>query len=128
MSQQDDSGVKTFQAAGTIPKHARVVLGSGGTVTVAGLAEKEIGTALARAVSGENVAVKLRTAPGTHKMIAIEAMAIGAAVYTETDGKVQDTAQQTAFLIGTVVDIVAPTADGDIVEILYNAHGDTAVP
>jgi hypothetical protein len=102
------------------------VLGSGGTVTVAGIAEKEIGTALARVVSGERVAVKLRTAPGTHKMIAIEAMAIGATVYTETDGKVQDTAAATAFVLGTVVDSVAPTADGDIVEVLYNAHGDTA--
>jgi hypothetical protein len=61
-------------------------------------------------------------------MIAIEAAAIGALVYTEADGKVQDTAAQTAFAVGTIVDRVAPTADGDIVEVLYNNHGDTAVP
>jgi hypothetical protein len=48
-------------------------------------------------------------------------------VYTEADGKVQDTAESTAFPVGHVVDAVAPTADGDIVEVLYNAHGDTAV-
>jgi hypothetical protein len=127
MSQYNDSGVKSFIASEAIPLYARVKIGNDQRIAKAGLAEKEIGTALSRAfAAGDVVPVKLRTAPGTHKMIAIEAMAIGATVYTETDGKVQDTAQATAFQIGTVVDAVAPTADGDIVEVLYNAHGDTA--
>jgi hypothetical protein len=124
MSQQVDTNTRTFTAAGTIPIYSRVVLGSGGTITVAGLAEKEVGTACEAAVSGDVIAVKLRTASGTHKMIAIEALAIGATVYTETAGKVQDTAQATAFQIGTALE--AATADGDVIEVLYNAHGDTA--
>ncbi len=127
MSQFDDTGYKTFTSAGTIAKYARVILGSGGTVTEAGLAEKEIGTAQAYVTTGLPVTIKLRSAAGTHKMIAKEAMAIGALVYTEAGGKVQDTAESTSFIVGHVVDIVAPTADGDIVEVLYNNHGDTAV-
>ena len=127
MSQQNETGYMTFTAAAAIAKYARVTLGSGGTITEAGLAVKEIGTATEEAfASGDRVTVKLRSAPGTHRMIAKEAMAIGALVYTEAGGKVQDTAETTAFQIGHVVDTVAPTAEGDIVEVLYNNHGDTA--
>jgi hypothetical protein len=125
MSQYVDSNTKAFTAAGTIKQYARVTLGSGGTITEAGLAVKEIGTAMEPAVSGDVISVKLRTGSGTHKMIAIEPLAIGATLYTETDGKVQDTAASTAFQIGTALE--AATADGDIIEVLYNAHGDTAV-
>jgi hypothetical protein len=124
MSQYVDSNTKAFTAAGTIKQYARVTLGSGGTITEAGLAVKDIGTAMEPAVSGDVISVRLRTATGTHKMIAIEALAAGATLYTESDGKVQDTAATTAFQIGTALE--AATADGDIIEVLYNAHGDTA--
>jgi hypothetical protein len=128
MSQQNDSGVMTFVASAAIAKHARVTLASTGLIAEAGLAVKEIGTALNPAfAAGDRVAVKLRSAAGTHKMIAKEAMAIGALVYTEAGGKVQDTAETTSFPVGHVVDAVAPTAEGDIVEVLYNTHGDTAI-
>ena len=70
------------------------------------------------------ISVKLRGASGTHKMIAVEALAIGATVYTEASGKVQDTAAATSFIVGTALE--AATADGDIIEVLYNTHGDTA--
>ena len=125
MSQYVDSNTKAFTAAGTIKQYARVTLGSGGTITEAGLAVKDIGTAMEPAVSGETIAVKLRSGSGTHKMIAIEALAIGATLYTEADGKVQDTAASTSFQLGTALE--AATADGDIIEVLYNQHGDTAV-
>ncbi len=123
MSQYNDTNYKVFVAAGTIAQYARVTLGSGGTVTAAGLAVQDIGTATNSAVSGDRVTVKLRSAAGTHKMIAKEAMAIGAKVYTEADGKVQDTAESTAFPVGHVVDNVAPTAEGDIVEVVYGHQG-----
>jgi hypothetical protein len=124
MSQYVDGNTKAFTAAGTIAQYARVLLGSGGTITTAGLTDKEIGTALEPAASGDTITVRLRTAAGTHKMIAIEALAIGATVYTEASGKVQDTAQATAFQVGTALE--AATADGDIIEVLYGQHGDTA--
>ena len=57
-------------------------------------------------------------------MVAIEALAVAAPVYTEAAGKVQDTAQATAFLVGTA--LTAAGADGDIIEVLRNSHGDTA--
>lgn len=124
MSQYVDSNTKAFTASGTIKQYARVTLVSGGTITEAGLAVKDIGTAMQPAVSGETISVRLRTASGTHKMIAVEALAAGATLYTEAAGKVQDTAETTAFQIGTALE--AATADGDIIEVLYNAHGDTA--
>lgn len=125
MSQYNDAGYKTFKCDEAIPLYARVKLDSDGRITVAGLADKDIGTATRQTfAAGEDVTVKLRTAGGTHKMIAIEACAIGATLYTEANGKVQDTAATTAFQIGTALE--AADADGDIIEVLYNAHGDTA--
>ena len=125
MSQYFDTNTRPFTADAAIAQHARVILESDGRIVAAGLAEKEVGTACEAAfAAGDVIAVKLRTGAGTHKMIAVEALAIGATVYTETAGKVQDTAQATAFQVGTALE--AATADGDIIEVLYNAHGDTA--
>ena len=42
----------------------------------------------------------------------------------EASGKVQDTAAATSFLV--VQALEAAGADGDIIEVLYNVHGDTA--
>ena len=125
MSQYFDTNTKTFECDEAIAQYARVKLDGDGKITTAALTDKEIGTATeATFAAGEVVAVRLRTATGTHKMIAVEALAAGATVYTETAGKVQDTAQATAFQIGTALE--AATADGDVIEVLYNAHGDTA--
>lgn len=125
MSQYVDNNVKTFIADEAIAVHLRVKLDSDGRVTVAGLADKEVGTALTPAfAAGDPVSVKLRTGAGTHKMVAIEALAIGATIYSEANGKVQDTAATGAFQVGTALE--AATADGDVIEVLYNAHGDTA--
>lgn len=124
MSQRDDSGFKTFVANGAVSQWERVKLNSDGTIDTAGLAEIDIGTAQRDAAAGEFVSVKLRTAAGTHKCLASEALAAGATVYTEASGKVQDTAQATAYIVGTSLEAAA--ADGDVIEVLYNSHGDTA--
>lgn len=125
MSQFVDGQTKTFIADEAIAINLRVKLDSDGKVTIAGLADKELGTAVTPAfAAGDPVAVRLRTAAGTHKMIAVEALAVGSVVYTETAGKVQDTAQATAFQVGVALEAAA--ADGDVIEVLYNAHGDTA--
>lgn len=126
MSQYVDGNTKAFVADEAIAVHLRVKLDSDGRVTVAGLADKEIGTALTPAfAAGDEITVKLRSGAGTHKMVAIEALAVGATVYTEASGKVQDTAASTSFQVGTALE--AATADNDVIEVLYNAHGDTAV-
>ncbi len=124
MSQYVDGNEKAFTASAAITQFARVKVSGAGTVAEAGLAEKDIGTALNEAASGEVVNVRLRTAAGTHKMIAKEAFAVGSTLYTEADGKVQDTAEATSFQVGTALEAAA--ADNDIVEVLYNTHGDTA--
>lgn len=128
MSQYVDGNVAgRFVASAAIAQYARVKISGAGTVAEAGLAEKEIGTAVNEAfAAGDAVQVRLRTAAGTHKMIAKEAIAVGAALYTEAGGKVQDTAETTAFPVGTALEAAA--AENDIIEVLYNTHGDTAVP
>lgn len=125
MAEYNATGCKAFEADEAIAQFARVKLDADGKVTNAGLADKEIGTATREAfAAGDIIDVRLRSAAGTHKMIAQEALAVGATVYTEASGKVQDTAQATAFQVGTA--FTAATADGDIIEVLYNNHGDTA--
>lgn len=121
----NETGLKTFRAGAAIAQFARVKLQANGTVITAGLAEKDIGTATVAAFAANDpIAVRLRTSPGTHLVIAKEAFAAGAALYTEAGGKVQDTAETTAFLWGTALQ--AATAENDVVEALVNTHGDTA--
>lgn len=124
MSQSDNSGFLSLPAGEAITQFMRVKKHTDGTAMIAGLAEKDIGTALETVATGAYVAIKLRTAAGTHKVIAKEALAIGATLYTEAGGKVQDTAEATSFQWGTALE--AATADGDIIEALVNSHGDTA--
>jgi len=126
MSQYVESATKMFTAGAAIAQYARVKFSSG-KVVEAGLTDRELGTAEQQAfASGDIIAVRLRTAQGTCKMIAIEVLSQGALLYTEASGKVQDTVQATSFLVGTALE--AATANGDIIEVLRNTHGDTAVP
>jgi hypothetical protein len=65
MSQFDDSGYKTFIAAGAISKYSRVKISAAETVDVAGITDREIGTATNQAfAAGDRVTVKLRSAAG----------------------------------------------------------------
>lgn len=124
MSQFDDSGYKAFECDEALTQFARVKLDSDGKITTAGLTDKGIGVATrATFAAGEVVNVALNTKPGTMKMIASEALAAGALVYSEASGKVQDTAQATAFAVGVAME--AATADGDIIEVMPQI-GDTA--
>ena len=119
-----ETGCKAFMAGGAVGLYLRVKLTSG-KLAVAGLTDKEIGTIEAEAFAdGDMRAVRLTSAQGTCKMVAKGALTIGDPVYTLADGKVGDSSS-TAFLVGTA--LTAATADGDIVEVLRNSHGDTAV-
>lgn len=126
MSQFDDSGHKTFKAAGAISKGARVKISAAETVDNAGLAEKCIGTATNQAfAAGDRVTVKLRSANGTHKAIAAAAIAAGAEIFSAAAGKVSVSAS-TAFREGFAME--AAGANNDVIEVLFAGPGDTAVP
>lgn len=125
MSQQVDGSYKSFVAGGAIAQYARVKL-TAGKLAAAGLTDKEIGIIQeATFADGDRVSVKLRTGSGTHKMIAAGAVTAGATVNTAASGKCDDAVTATGFQLGTALE--AATADGDVIEVLYNAHGDTAL-
>jgi hypothetical protein len=128
MSQRDDTGFKTFEADEAITLYSRVKLDSDGKITMAGLADKSIGTLQTKPAlaAGDLVPVKLRSAAGTHKVRVKEACDAGALLYSEADGEVQDSAIETAFVEGTALETAG--AENDVIEFLYNNAGDTAVP
>jgi len=96
-----------------------------GKVTQAGLAERGIGVCMTEAfATGDVINVALFSKAGTMKMIAKEALSSGVLVYSETDGKIQDTAQATSFLVGIALE--AATADNDVIEVMPFVGGITA--
>lgn len=125
MSQQYDSNTKTFIADAAIAQFARVVFESDGRVVTAGLTEVGCGVAQTAAfAAGDAIDVKLWNSQGTFKMRASEALAVGATLYTESDGEVQDTAQATSVPFAQALE--AATADGDIIECLLLPYRGTA--
>lgn len=127
MAQYTEACCKTFIATGALAEHLRVTLSSGKLVA-AGITAKELGTMERPALAADDeVPVRLRTAPGTCKMVASAALALGADVFTAASGKVGASAS-TAFFLGTVVGPAGgAAADGDVIEVLRNTHGDSAV-
>jgi len=124
MASYVDTNTRTFTASAAITKYALVTYASG-KVTTCGLAERPIGVAMDTAFAdGDEISVKLFNGAGTFKVIAKEALAVSAILYTEAGGKVQDTAEATALPIGQALE--AATADGDIIEMLPIHYGGVA--
>lgn len=121
----NDTGIVSFEAGAAIGQHLRVKLSSG-KLAVAVLADgpgTELGTLEeASFASGDIRAVRARNVPGTRKMIANAALAVGAKVYTAAAGKVGASATG-AFLEG--IALTASAADGDVIEVLMDP-GDAA--
>lgn len=113
MTTENTTGFKTFQAtAVAIEAHVRVVLGSAGTISVAGETDLDIGvTEEAIAASGYGT-VKLWSAPGTFLVQAAAAVTAGAQLYACAAGEVDDTGTYKARLIA----MGAATAQGDVIE------------
>jgi len=126
MSQQFDTGTVPMTADAAIAKYARVIFEADGRCVTAGIAQIGDGIAQEPAfAAGDVISVKLWNSGGTFKMIANEASAAAANLYTEADGKVQDTAAATSFLFAKALE--AATADGDIIEcVLLHAAGVAA--
>lgn len=117
MSQYNESGVKTYEADGAIGQYLRVKHDGSGQVTLAGLTDTDIGAAERPSyAAGDNIPVRLRTAPGTCIMVASEAIAKGALLYSAASGKVSDQDGGSAVVIGHAES--AATADGDLIEVL----------
>lgn len=75
------------------------------------------GVCLDEPTSGDKAAVALLGAtPGTLKMVADDAVAVGAKIYTRAAGKVGAHATG-AYLVGRA--ITAAAADGDIIEVAH---------
>ena len=124
MAQFTEACCKTFIATGALAEFLRVSL-TAGKLVAAGIAVKELGTMERPAKAADEVVpVRLRTAPGTVKMVASAALAVGADVFTAAAGKVGASAS-TAFYLGTCLH--ASAADGDVIEVLRAPMGDSAV-
>lgn len=122
MSQWVDGNTRTFTAGAAIAENLRVKLSSS-KLAAAGLAEAEIGTVTRETFADlDLVAVRLRTANGTAKMVASAAISADATVYTAAAGKISSTQGTGAYEIGTALE--AATADGDVIEVLRSGHMD----
>src|SRR3990167_1829910 len=112
MSQYVETPTRAFTAAGAIAQHLRVK--TPGALALAGSTDHELGTAERAAfASGDVISVRLRTAQGTAKMVAVDAITKGNPAYAAASGKISASG---TVLIGIALE--ASTADGDVIEIL----------
>jgi hypothetical protein len=113
MITENSTGYKSFTAtAVAIAAHVRVVLGSAGTISVAGASDIGIGVTLTAIPASETGTVKLWGATGTFMMTADNAITIGATLYATHEGKVDDTGTYKINMIS----LATATADDDVIE------------
>src|SRR5262245_9869216 len=114
MSQYVETPTKTFFAGAAIGEFLRVHLAAG-KLALSGAADVSIGTMEREAFAAdEQVAVRLRSAQGTKKMVASGAIGEGVKVYGAAGGKIGTAAG--ANLEG--ISLEAATADNDVIEVL----------
>lgn len=115
---------KTFIADVAVARHLIVKLksGTGDTVEVTGSDEGGIGITQKDVDAGERVAVRLFNAGGTFKVVASEAIAEGAALFSAADGKVTDTDPGTGTVRYTA--LKSTSADLSVFEILPLSNYD----
>lgn len=119
MSQFVETPTRTFTAGAAIARHLRVKLSSG-KLAAAGSTDHELGTMEQPSFADlDVVAVRLRTAQGTCKMVASEAITAGDPVYAAASGKI---AASGTVLIGIALE--AATANNDVIEVLR--HQETS--
>lgn len=119
MSQQNDSGFKTFTTSAAVGKYRRVVVAADGTVSEALVGASSVdfqGVAQDNAASGGQVTVKLRSAPGTFMIEAAGAVTAGAVIYAASTGRIDDAASGAA--IGKA--LAAASGAGGIIECELN--------
>lgn len=115
MSQQTDSGFKTFIAGETLAINRRVKQDSTAKqVKYSDSTDDYVGVTQEAVSSGDHVNIKLRTAPGTMKMTCAGGVQLNDLVYAATDGKIDDVV--TTYAIGRALE--AATANNDVIEVL----------
>lgn len=111
MSQQFETPTRPDVAAGAVAQYLRVK--TPGAIAAAGASDVSIGTMELPCLAAGPCTVRLRTAQGTRKMVASEAITAGNSVYAAAGGKIAAT--------GTVFEGIAlesATADNDVIEVL----------
>lgn len=119
---QIDTYKQTFTLAGTVAKYDRVKM-SGASVVITGLTDRGIGVAQRAGVAGEEIEVRLDSAPSS-MMKAAAAIVAGAGVWSAASGRVSVSAS-TAFRVGTAKE--AATAAGDVIEVMPMTGDETVV-
>ena len=119
MSQYVESATRADTAAGAIAQHLRVK--TTGALVVATATAVELGTMEFPALAAGDATVRLRTAQGTRKMVALVAITAGDPVYAAAGGKVAATG---SVYCGTALE--AATADNDVIEVLPGPNTDVA--
>lgn len=121
MSQFVETNVKAFTAGAALGQYLRVKLVSG-VLQLATASDQALGTVEAASfASGDIIPVRLRSAIGTHKVVASGAITAGNLCYGAAGGKVAAT--------GNVVFGIAletSTTDGDIIEVMSVVSGGLA--
>ena len=111
MSQYFDTACRPDTAAGALAQHLRVK--TSGALALAGASDVELGTMESAVTAAGPATVRLRSAPGTCKMVANGAITLNAGVYAAASGKVSGSG---TVLIGTALE--AATADNDVIEVV----------
>lgn len=117
MSQYFETATRPDTAAAAIAQHLRVK--TPGALVVATASDVELGTMDNPATAAGPATVRLRTAPGTCKMVASAAITAGVTVYAAAGGKI---AASGTVIVGTALE--GATADNDVIEVLR--HADAA--
>lgn len=113
MSQYVETACRTFEAGAAIAQHLRVKL-TAGKLAAAGASDRELGTMERDSFAdGDKVAVRLRTAQGTGKYVAVDTIAAGAICFAAAGGKISATG---GIVVGMALE--ASSADNDIIEVL----------
>lgn len=113
MSQRIEGPNRTFTAGAALAKFIRVTL-TAGKLAAADGSTSEIGVIDEAAFAdGDIRSVRLRTAEGTDKFVASEAITAGDPVYAAASGKI---AASGTVLVGKALE--AATANGDIIEVV----------
>lgn len=113
-----DTNTKAFTAGAAIGQYLRVVLSSG-KLAAASASQQMLGTLEDASFADLDVrTVRLRTAAGTRKMVASEAITAGNPVYAAASGKI---AADGSVMEGIALE--AASADGDIIEVMTASGG-----